>query len=102
MSALRSKRAEMAATVVPLEQRLIWQRADLTHLEATMRLFGPEIRPTQIRPRQRRARGAWFRHGECLRLSTSDRPACRGSAASVAAGTRFLRFARTYARPSPG
>ena len=33
-----------------------------------MRLFDPDIRPNKIRPRQQRARHAWFRPGECLRL----------------------------------
>jgi hypothetical protein len=68
MSALRNKRAEMAGTVVQLEQQLVRQRADLSHLDATMRLFDPDIRPNEIRPRQRRARSTWFHHGECLRL----------------------------------
>jgi hypothetical protein len=33
-----------------------------------MRLFDPEIRPSDIRPKQRRTRNVWFRPGECLRL----------------------------------
>ena len=33
-----------------------------------MRLFDPDIRPNEIRPKQQRARNAWFRPGECLRL----------------------------------
>ena len=33
-----------------------------------MRLFNPDIRPNDIRPKQPRARNAWFRPGECLRL----------------------------------
>ena len=44
------------------------QRANLAHLDAAMRLFDPNIRPRDIRPRQRRARNAWFRPKECLRL----------------------------------
>jgi len=32
------------------------------------RLFDPDIRPDDIRPKQRRARNAWFRPGVCLRL----------------------------------
>jgi hypothetical protein len=40
----------------------------VAHLDATMRLFDPNIRPKDIRPRQQRARNAWFRQGECLRL----------------------------------
>src|SRR5271156_1103229 len=68
MHALRNKRAELAGTLIQLEQLLVRQRADLTHLEATMRLFDPDIQPNEIHPKQRRAHSAWFRHGECLRL----------------------------------
>ena len=51
-----------------LEQQLAQHRASLAHLDATMQLFDPDIRPDQIRPRQQRPRNAWFRPGECLRL----------------------------------
>ena len=68
VSALRNKRAELAGMVGQLEQQLTRQRTNLAHLDATMRLFDPEIRPQEIRPKQQRARSAWFRQGECLRL----------------------------------
>lgn len=65
---LRDKRSELAGMVNRLEQQLVDHRASLTHLDATMRLFDPEIRPEEIRPRRLRDRNAWFRPGECLRL----------------------------------
>ena len=65
---LRDKRSELAGLVKGLEQELSEHRAALTHLDATMRLFDPEIRPEEIGPRQRRHCNAWFRPGECLRL----------------------------------
>jgi hypothetical protein len=65
---LRNKRSELAGQVTSLEQQLVEHRAALTHLDATMRLFDPEIRPEEIGPRQRRMCNAWFRPGECLRL----------------------------------
>ena len=68
IGALRTKRAELSGTLRQLEQQLAQHRANLAHLDATMRLFDPEIRPRDIRPRQLRARNAWFRPGECLRL----------------------------------
>ena len=68
ISALRNKRAELAGMLRQLEQQLVQQRADLAHLDAAMRLFDPEIRPNDIRPKQPRARNVWFRPGECLRL----------------------------------
>ena len=68
ISALINKRAELAGIVSQLERQLGQQRANLAHLDATMRLFDPDIRPNTIRPKQQRARSAWFRPGECLRL----------------------------------
>ncbi|HEX3753543.1 MAG TPA: hypothetical protein VHV26_00570 [Rhizomicrobium sp.] len=68
VSALRNKRAELAGMVGQLEQQLARQRTNLAHLDATMRLFDPDIRPQEIRPKQQRSRSAWFRQGECLRL----------------------------------
>ena len=68
IGALRNKRAELDGILRQLEQQLVQQRANLAHLDATMRLFDPDIRPKDIRPRQRRERNAWFHPGECLRL----------------------------------
>jgi hypothetical protein len=68
ISALSSKRAELAGIVSQLERQLGQQQANLAHLDATMRLFDPDIRPNKIRARQQRTRSAWFRPGECLRL----------------------------------
>jgi hypothetical protein len=68
IGALRNKRAELAGMLRQLEQQLGQQRANLAHLDATMRLFDPDIRPKDVRPKQQRARNVWFRPGECLRL----------------------------------
>jgi hypothetical protein len=68
IGALRNKRAELDGMLRQLEQQLAQQRANLAHVDATMRLFDPDIRPKDIRPKRLRARNAWFRPGECLRL----------------------------------
>jgi hypothetical protein len=68
ISALSNKRAELAGIVSQLERQLAQQQANLAHLDATMRLFDPDIRPNRIPPKQPRARSVWFRPGECLRL----------------------------------
>jgi hypothetical protein len=68
IGALRNKRAELAGVLRQLEQQLVQQRANLAHLDATMRLFDPDIRPKDIRPKRMRERNVWFRPGECLRL----------------------------------
>jgi hypothetical protein len=68
IGALSNKRAELAGIVRQLEQQLMQQRTNLAHLDATMRLFDPDIQPKQIRAKQSRVRSVWFRPGECLRL----------------------------------
>ena len=68
ISVLSNKRAELAGIVSQLERQLGQQQANLAHLDATMRLFDPDIRPNMIQPKQRRARSVWFRPGQCLRL----------------------------------
>jgi hypothetical protein len=68
VNGLQNKRAELTHTLRQLEQQLVLQQTNLTHLEATMRLFDPSIQPEEIRPRQQRVRSVWFRSGECLRL----------------------------------
>jgi DNA repair exonuclease SbcCD ATPase subunit len=68
INALRDKRSELAGMVNQLERQLAQHRGSLTHVDATMRLFDPDSRPQEIHARQQRARSAWFRPGECLRL----------------------------------
>jgi hypothetical protein len=68
IGALRDKRSELDGMLRQLEHQLVLQRANLAHVDATMRLFDPDIRPNDIRPGQPRERNAWFRQGECLRL----------------------------------
>jgi hypothetical protein len=68
IGALSNKRAELAGIVSQLERQLAQQQANLAHLDATMRLFDPDIQPNRIRPKQPRVRSVWFRPGECLRL----------------------------------
>ncbi len=49
LSALHNKRSELAGILKQLEERLAKHRADLMHVDATMRLFDPDIRPKEIR-----------------------------------------------------
>ena len=71
--ALRNRRAELVGTLRQLEQQLARERTNLAHLDATMRLFDPNIRPKDIRPRQRRTHNAWFRQGTVQSLGGSGR-----------------------------
>jgi hypothetical protein len=68
ISALRDKRSELAGLVRQLERQLVQHRGNLSHLDATMQLFDPDIRPGEICAKLHRTRSVWFRSGECLRL----------------------------------
>jgi hypothetical protein len=68
IGSLKNKRAELAGILRQLEQQLVQQRENLAHLDATMRLFDPNIQPKDIRPKRPRVCNVWFRPGECLRL----------------------------------
>src|SRR5947209_10450960 len=91
--ALRDKRSELAGMMNRLEQQLTQHRASLAHLDATMQLFDPDIRPDQIRPRQQRPRNAWFRPGECLRLIRAALPLNGGSRKTPRSITEHLCIA---------
>jgi len=89
--------AELAGLVGQLEKQLVQQRANLTHLDATMRLFDPDIRPQEIRPKQQRERSAWFRQGECLRLIYDE---LRDAAQPVTTRELAERIMRLKAMPA--
>jgi hypothetical protein len=63
---LRDKRSELIELVGCLEQQLADHRVSLTHLDATMRLFDPNLLLADTDLHQRE-RVSWFRPGECLR-----------------------------------
>ena len=98
IGALRHKRAELAGMLHQLEQQLAQQRANLTHVDATMRLFDPDIRPKDIRPKQPRTRNAWFRPGECLRLIYNE---LREATQPVTTRELAERIMRVKAIPAP-
>ena len=68
MGALREKRSELSGAVSRLEQQLAQHRGSLAHLDATMRLFDPDLvsQDTDLAPQRERV--SWFRPGECRRL----------------------------------
>ena len=79
VSALVDKRAELAGQIVRIEQQLGQVRADLVHIDATIRLFAPKLEPETIQPRVIRRRDDWFEAGEVKRrvldtLRRSDQP----------------------------
>jgi hypothetical protein len=67
ISTLRDKRLEVASAIERLERQADQHRANLAHLEATMRLFDPNVEPETFQPTAPRTRNDWFRPGECRR-----------------------------------
>ena len=53
VSALANKRAEIAGMIARAQQQLGQFRADLVHLDATIRLFAPAMEPETIPPKRR-------------------------------------------------
>ena len=67
VSSLREKRWELAGILDDLERQAIAHRADLAHLDATIRLFAPNDILEAGQPALRRRYNEWFRPGECRR-----------------------------------
>lgn len=68
VSALIDKRAEIAGQILEAERHITRLRADLAHVDASLRMFDPEIRPSDIRPRVPRSRMTNFKRSEMTRL----------------------------------
>lgn len=68
VSALKAKRDELAGIVANIERQLSKARADLTHVDATLRLFAPELTPDTIKPKAVRKRDGIFHMGELPRF----------------------------------
>jgi hypothetical protein len=62
VSALVNKRAEIAGMITRTEQQLGQFRADLVHLDATIRLFAPEMEPKTIPAKRIRQSGVTASH----------------------------------------
>jgi hypothetical protein len=79
VTALRSKRAELAGEINAVEKHVAQLRANLVHLDATLRLFDPSADPETIPNKRPYHRRRWFSDGELPRrildtLRTSPDP----------------------------
>ena len=66
VSALVAKRAEIAGVIAQTERQPGQFRADLVHLDATLRLFAPGLEPKTIPAKRIRQSDLWFEQGELL------------------------------------
>ena len=92
VSALANKRAEIAGMIARAQQQLGQFRADLVHLDATIRLFAPAMEPETIPPKRIRQCDLWFEPGGLSRrvLDVLNRLNKRGLLASDGAGHGVL------------
>ena len=67
VSALVSKRAEIAGLIARAQQQISQFRADLAHVDATIRLFAPAMEPETIPAKRIRQSDPWFERGELSR-----------------------------------
>ena len=67
VSSLHEKRLELSGILDGLERQSNARRADLAHLDATIRLFDPNDILVAASTARRRRCNSWFRPGECRR-----------------------------------
>ena len=68
VTALVAKRSEMAGLIEHYKKEMARLAGDMTHLDATLKLFSPEIDLRTLRATAYRTRNANFQKGECQRM----------------------------------
>ena len=68
VSALVAKRTEMAGLIDHHKKEMAHLAGDLAHLDATLKLFSPEIDLRTLRAKEHRTRSSFFRPRECQRM----------------------------------
>ena len=69
VSGLSSKRAQIAGQLVVLKKQVTQMQEDLVHLDASIRLFAPDVDPSQIKPRRTNKINRYFVKGEAQKLT---------------------------------
>lgn len=67
-SGLVAKHNEIAGLIEHHKKEIARLAADLTHLDATLKLFAPEIDHRALRPKTYRQRNQYFKSRECQRM----------------------------------
>jgi len=67
VTVLRAKRAEISGHVHDLGRKLARHRASLANIDATIRLYAPELDPDSIPPKRTYRRRRYFAKGELSR-----------------------------------
>lgn len=82
VSGLVEKRSELAGLVAHHQQQINRLSGDMKHLDATLKLFAPEMDLRTLRPKEHRKRNSYFKHGECQRLVLDAFREAQGAALS--------------------
>ncbi len=90
VSALRAKRAEISGHVHDLERKLARHRASLAAIDATIRLYAPELDPDSIQPKRTYRRTRYFAKGELSRRVVSVLRQADGKPMTTAAITSAI------------
>src|SRR6267142_7225786 len=68
VSGLIAKRRELAGVIDQLQRQLDQHRADLTHIDGTLRVLATDLDPEMIRPKRAYRRNRYFARNELSRL----------------------------------
>ena len=90
VTALVAKRAEMAGLIEHHKKEMARLAGDLTHLDATLKLFSPEIDLRTLRAKAHRKYNVNFKAGECQRMVLDIFREANGDALSSRAITDAL------------
>ncbi len=69
VSGLVAKRSELAGLVQHYQTEISRMTGDLTHIDATIKLFAPEFDLRTLRAKEHRERNQYFKLGECQRMT---------------------------------
>lgn len=90
VSALRAKRVEESGHIADLERKLVKHRANLAHIDATIRVFSPSLDPDSIPPKRTYRRTRYFAKGELSRRVLSALRQADGKLMTTAAIARAV------------
>ncbi len=68
VSGLVAKRSELAGLIEYYMREIKRMGADLQHLDATIKMFAPELDLRSVRLKRHRKKNIYFKAGECARL----------------------------------
>jgi hypothetical protein len=68
VTGLIEKRRELAGVIDDMQRRLDQHRADLTHIDGTLRILATDLDPDTIRPKRAYRRNRYFARNELSRL----------------------------------